>query len=109
LQSANLVEQIQESNHRRKQDELNGLQCLYTKKYAKNPNQLKKCPEFFSKRVGEKLMKMQSISEMLDPSSIIKQATLTQDEITALKQRYETLFRPKHDDEQLSEQDDQEE
>ena len=45
---------------------------------------------------------------MLDPSSIIKQATLTQDEIIALKQRYETLFRPKHDDEQLSEQDQEE-
>jgi len=41
---------------------------FYTVKYPKNPNQAKNNPEFFSKKVGDKLLKMQTIQEMMDES-----------------------------------------
>ena len=49
-----------------------------TVKYPKNPNQAKVNPEFFSKKVGEKLMKLQTIQEMLDDKfDIIKKTSQT--------------------------------
>jgi hypothetical protein len=37
---------------------------LYVQKYEKNPNQNKNNPEFFSKKVGDKLMKILTVEEM---------------------------------------------
>jgi hypothetical protein len=41
-------------------------QELYTVKYPRNPNQAKVNPEFFSKKVGEKLMKIQTMEDLLE-------------------------------------------
>jgi hypothetical protein len=59
---------------------------MYTIKYPRNPNQVKINPEFFSKKVGDKLMKEQSTEEMLDSNSIIKKANLFSEEKAKLQQ-----------------------
>jgi len=41
-------------------------QEFYTVKYPRNPNQAKVNPEFFSKKVGEKLMKIQTMEDLLE-------------------------------------------
>ena len=59
---------------------MNQQKDFYVTKYAKNPNQQKMNPEFFSKKVGDKLMKIQSLEEMLDTNDIIKKSSLAIDE-----------------------------
>ena len=52
---------------------------------------MKKNPEFFSKKVGEKLMKIQNINELLDTNDIIKKSVLTEQERNELFTEYQRV------------------
>ena len=61
--------------------------------YPKNPNQAKVNPEFFSKKIGEKLNKLQTMEEILDEScDSIKRTLLTPDQKLKLESAHEILF-----------------
>lgn len=73
-------------------------QELYTVKYPRNPNQAKVNPEFFSKKVGEKLMKIQTMEDLLEAkgSQVIKKKKLTSEEKVKLYTEWEALMGPGH-------------
>jgi hypothetical protein len=63
-------------------------------KYPKNPNQAKVNPEFFSKKVGEKLMKLQTMEEMLDEScDLIRKAKMTPELKQELQKKHDILMK----------------
>ena len=75
-------------------------QEYFTVKYPKNPNQAKVNPEFFSKKVGEKLMKIQNVDEILNfsDSEIIKKKKLTAEQKVKLYKDWEALMGQGHKD-----------
>lgn len=65
---------------------------FFVTRYAKNPNQQKMNPEFFSKKVGDKLMKIQSLEEMFDTNDIIKKTCMYAEEKDQYRKEFGCMY-----------------
>lgn len=85
VQSKQLEKRIMEVRSSRIEDEKKGKRWLYCKKSVSEDStyslkSMKRCPEFFSRKVGEKLLKVQSINEMVEPKTVIKMAVMNKEQ-----------------------------
>lgn len=65
------------------------LKDSYTTKYPYNPNQKDKNPEFFSKKIGNKLLKVLNMDEFMNSEDIIKISLLSCEQHNDLMEEYQ--------------------